>query len=144
MKKTLAANILLSSGNVHPSSEMSQQNAFLFTKDSLALSLGKRPIFSNPLDRFGSDCYLWESIRCSPLPADLVTFLHHLGFKDVFLGFFILLTHEGSHREVYRDFQPNLTLSVSGAKGLFIPQVPCLSSLHCPVNAEPTTSSGQI
>ena len=30
---------------------------------------------------------------------------------------FILLTHEGSHREVYRDFQPSLTSSAGGAKG---------------------------
>ena len=33
-------------------------------------------------------------------------------------GFFsILLTHEGSHREAYRDFQPSLTSSAGGAKG---------------------------
>ena len=33
-------------------------------------------------------------------------------------GFFsILLTHEGSHREVYQDFQPSLTASAGGAKG---------------------------
>ena len=33
-------------------------------------------------------------------------------------GFFsILLTHEGSHSEVYRDFQPSLTSSAGGAKG---------------------------
>ena len=31
--------------------------------------------------------------------------------------FFLLLTYEGSHREVYRDFQPSLTSSVGGAKG---------------------------
>ena len=31
--------------------------------------------------------------------------------------FKILLTHEGSHREVYRDFQPSLTSSAGGAKG---------------------------
>ena len=31
--------------------------------------------------------------------------------------FSILLTHEGSHREVYRDFQPSLTSSTGGAKG---------------------------
>ena len=32
--------------------------------------------------------------------------------------FSILLTHKGSHREVYRDFQPSLTTSAGGAKGL--------------------------
>ena len=31
--------------------------------------------------------------------------------------FSILLTHEGSHREAYRDFQPSLTSSAGGAKG---------------------------
>ena len=31
--------------------------------------------------------------------------------------FFILLTHEGSHREAYRDFQPSLTSSAGSAKG---------------------------
>ena len=35
-----------------------------------------------------------------------------------FFFFSILLTHEGSHREVYRDFQPSLTSSAGGAKGL--------------------------
>ena len=30
--------------------------------------------------------------------------------------FKILLTHEGSHREAYRDFQPSLTSSAGGAK----------------------------
>ena len=38
--------------------------------------------------------------------------------NDALLVFFsILLTHEGSHREVYRDFQPTLTSSAGGAKG---------------------------
>ena len=31
--------------------------------------------------------------------------------------FSILLTHEGSHEEVYQDFQPSLTSSAGGAKG---------------------------
>ena len=35
----------------------------------------------------------------------------------LFWFFSILLTHEGSHREVYRDFQPSLTSSAGGAKG---------------------------
>ena len=30
---------------------------------------------------------------------------------------YILLTHEGLHREVCQDFQPSLTLSAGGAKG---------------------------
>ena len=35
----------------------------------------------------------------------------------VFVFFSILLTHEGSHREVYQDFQPSLTSITGGAKG---------------------------
>ena len=35
----------------------------------------------------------------------------------LFSFFSILLTHEGSHREAYRDFQPSLTSSAGGAKG---------------------------
>ena len=31
--------------------------------------------------------------------------------------FSILLTHKGSHREAYRDFQPSLTSSTGGSKG---------------------------
>ena len=31
--------------------------------------------------------------------------------------FLILLTHKGSHREAYGDFQPSLTSSAGGAKG---------------------------
>ena len=34
-----------------------------------------------------------------------------------FSSFLILLTHERSHREVYRDLQPSLTSSAGGAKG---------------------------
>ena len=34
----------------------------------------------------------------------------------VVVVFLILLTHEGSHGEVYRDFQPSLTSSAGGAK----------------------------
>ena len=35
----------------------------------------------------------------------------------IIIIFSILLTHEGSHREAYRDFQPSLTSSAGGAKG---------------------------
>ena len=40
--------------------------------------------------------------------------LHSISFLILFS---ILLTHEGSHREVYRDFQPSLTSSAAGTKG---------------------------
>ena len=42
----------------------------------------------------------------------IVTLVTHRHFLS------ILLTHEGSHREVDRDFQPSLTSSAGGAKGL--------------------------
>ena len=40
-----------------------------------------------------------------------------IGLDRVETFFPILLTHEGSHREVYRDFQPSLTSSAGGANG---------------------------
>ena len=43
--------------------------------------------------------------------------LMKLFFQILFMFFSILLTHKGSHREVYRDFQPSLTSSAGGAKG---------------------------
>ena len=42
----------------------------------------------------------------------------HQNLRRKFHIFFsILLTHEGSHREAYRNFQPSLTSSAGGAKG---------------------------
>ena len=57
--------------------------------------------------------------------------------------FLILLTHEGSHREAYRDFQPSLTSSAGGAKGCSEPQVPCTPSLYCPTANSASTQSQQ-
>ena len=38
--------------------------------------------------------------------------------EEILLIFFsFLLTHKGSHREAYRDFQPSFTSSAGGAKG---------------------------
>ena len=46
------------------------------------------------------------------------TLLAKVELLEFDLHFFsILLTHEGSHREVYRDFQPSLTSSAGVAKG---------------------------
>ena len=42
--------------------------------------------------------------------------------------FFILLTHEGLHREVYREFQPSYDIVRRWCQGLFRPQVPCTPS----------------
>ena len=38
------------------------------------------------------------------------------GGREIRVFFSILLTQEGSHREVYRDFQHGLTFSAGGAK----------------------------
>ena len=38
---------------------------------------------------------------------------------------FILLTHEGSHRAVYQEFQPSYDIFHRGCQVLFKPQVPC-------------------
>ena len=39
-------------------------------------------------------------------------------------AFFILLTHEGSHREVYQEFQPSYDIFRRWCQGLFRTQVP--------------------
>ena len=46
---------------------------------------------------------------------------------------FFLLTHEGSHSEVYQEFQPNYDIFRRWCQRLFRPQVPCTSSLHGPI-----------
>ena len=48
-----------------------------------------------------------------------------------FIFFPILLTHEGSHREVYQDFHPCYHIFRRWCQGLFRPQAPCTSRLHC-------------
>ena len=63
--------------------------------------------------------------------------------------FSILLTHEGSHREAYRDFQPSLTSSAGP-----VPRVvqttgsvhlqPILPNCQLCINTEPTTSIGRL
>ena len=62
--------------------------------------------------------------------------------------FSILLTHEGSHREAYRDFQPSLTSSAGGAKGCsdyrFRAPQPILPNCQLCINTEPTTSIGRL
>ena len=57
--------------------------------------------------------------------------------------FSILLTHGGSHREVYRDFQPSLNIFRRWCQGWIIPQVPCTPSLHCPITNSASTQSQQ-
>ena len=59
------------------------------------------------------------------------------------IAFFILLTHEGSHREVYQEFQPSYDIFPSWCQGLFRPQVPCTPSLHCPIANSASTLSQQ-
>ena len=46
------------------------------------------------------------------------------------LGFFF---HQGSHREVYQEFQPSYGVFRKWCQGLFRPQVSCTPSLHCPI-----------
>ena len=53
-----------------------------------------------------------------------------------------LLTHEGSHREVYQDFQPGYDIFRRWCQGLIRPQVPCTPSLHC-LNANSASTQSQ-
>ena len=57
--------------------------------------------------------------------------------------FSILLTHEGSHREVYQEFQPSYDIFHRWCQGLFRPQVPCTPSLHCPMANSALTPNQQ-
>ena len=41
---------------------------------------------------------------------------------------FILLTHKGSHREVYQEFQSSYDIFRRWCQGMFKPQVPCTHS----------------
>ena len=47
----------------------------------------------------------------------MLTFFGSMPGSSFFSFSFMLLIHEGSHREVYGDFQPSLTSSAGGAKG---------------------------
>ena len=62
--------------------------------------------------------------------------------------FSILLTYEGSHREIYRNFKPSLTSSAGGAKGCsdhrFRAPQPTLPDCWLCINTEPTTSIGRL
>ena len=56
---------------------------------------------------------------------------------------FILPIHEGSHREVYQEFQPSYDIFHRWCQGLFRPQVLCTLSLHCPIASSALTQSQQ-
>ena len=56
---------------------------------------------------------------------------------------FILLIHEGSHREFNQEFQPSYDIFRRWCQGLFRPQVPCIPSLHCPIANSASTQSQQ-
>ena len=51
------------------------------------------------------------------------------------------MTHEGSHREVYREFQPSYDIFRRWCQRLFRPQVPCTPAY---TDTEPTTSIGWL
>ena len=56
---------------------------------------------------------LYANVRNRPTDPRLAK---KLCVSVLLIFFSILLTHEGSHREAYRDFQPSLTSSAGGAK----------------------------
>ena len=62
---------------------------------------------------------------------------------SVFRIFYILLTHEGSHREVYQELQPSYEIFLRWCQGLFRRQVLCIPSLHCPIANSVSTRSPQ-
>ena len=62
---------------------------------------------------------------------------------NIFFVCFILLTHEGSHRKVYQEFQPCYDIFCRWCQGLFRLQVPCIPSLNCPIANSGWTKSQQ-
>ena len=56
---------------------------------------------------------------------------------------YILLIHEGSHKEVYQGFQPSYDIFLRWSQGLFRPQVPCTPSLRCPMPNSASTQNQQ-
>ena len=67
--------------------------------------------------------------------------LEHCNKGLLAAAFFILLTHEGSHSEVCQEFQLSYDIFRRWRQGLFRPQVPCTSSLHCPIANSASTQS---
>ena len=66
--------------------------------------------------------------RQTPLLARWCLFkfvLFYPNLEQTHLFSFILLIHEGSHREVYEEFQPSYDIFCRWCQGLFRPQVPC-------------------
>ena len=90
-------------------------------------------------------------LSCATCPSCSIFFtcFEVVVYSSNYLFFKILLTHEGSHREVYRDFQPSLTLSarpvsrVVQTTGSVHPQ-PILPNCQLCINTEPTTSIGRL
>ena len=81
--------------------------------------------------------YAWYNCTCDISPAQN---------RHANLFFSILLTHEGSNREAYRDFQPSLTSSagpvprVDQTSGFVHHKQPTLPNCYLCINTERTTS----
>ena len=63
-------------------------------------------------------------------PYPLVTIYVNQYFVLLYVFSFILLIHEGSHMEVYQEFQPSYDVFRRWCQGLFRAQIPCTPSLH--------------
>ena len=81
--------------------------------------------------------YLPVYLRASMIVAHSFTSIYPTFF------YFILLIHEGSHREVYQEFQPSYDIFHRCRQGLFRPQVPCTPCLHCPIANSASAQSQQ-
>ena len=78
------------------------------------------------------------------LPAQWATWITAKIFKVCLQKlFFLLLTHEGSYRAVYKEFQPSHDIFRRWCQGLFRPQALCTPSLHCPIASSAPTQSQQ-
>ena len=74
------------------------------------------------------------------LPGSILNQFRKAWYFYSFMFCFILLTHEGAHREVYHDFQPSLT---SGGDKCCLNHKFVHPSLHCPLANSASTQSQQ-
>ena len=106
----------------------------------------------DPFKKIMSDVFVLHAPLhvCDTCNASSVTLVTHYATHATYLNCytwdslfsFILMIHEGSHREVYQEFQPSY--DIFRCQGLFRPQVPWTPNLvHYPIANSASTQSQQ-
>ena len=101
-----------------------------------------------PLSFFVRSSYLWAIKSKRQKRVSIYVFFPCIWCNGIVVWLsttfcFILLTHKGSHREVYWEFQPSYDIFRRWCQGLFRPQIPCNPNLHCPIANSASTQSQQ-